>query len=65
MNPIRTIRRLACILAGLGGASLACPTGAPAALATRHHPTRASPVSCQRLTSTPSSPAAWPTGRSP
>jgi hypothetical protein len=45
MNPIRTIRRLACILAGLGGASLACTTGAPAARATGT--TRPGPARCR------------------
>jgi hypothetical protein len=33
MNPIRTIRRLACIVGGLAAAALAIAVGAPAAFA--------------------------------
>jgi hypothetical protein len=65
MNPIHTIRRLASILAGLAATTLAFAAAAPAALATRHHPTGARPVSSHRLASKPSSPAACQAGRSP
>jgi hypothetical protein len=38
MNPIRTIRRLGCILAGLAAAVVACTAAAPAAFATNVPP---------------------------
>jgi hypothetical protein len=38
MNPIHTIRRLACILAGLAGALAAAVAVTPAALAQPHQP---------------------------
>jgi len=38
MNPIRTIRRLTCILAGLAAALAAAVAAAPAALAQPHPP---------------------------
>jgi hypothetical protein len=43
MNPIRTIRRLAGILAGLAAAALAFAAAAPAALATLPPPEPAAP----------------------
>jgi hypothetical protein len=44
MNPIRTIRRLACILAGLTAAALAFAAAAPAALATLPPPDPGQPA---------------------
>lgn len=44
MNPIRTIRRLACILAGLAVAALAFAAAAPAALATLPPPDPGQPA---------------------
>jgi hypothetical protein len=38
MNPIRTIRRLSCVLAGLAGALLASSAASPAAFAYRLPP---------------------------
>jgi hypothetical protein len=67
-GPGTTGRRAAPAAAGRRRARASAGTGPrtrPPPLPTRHHPTRASPRPCQRLPSTPSSPAVCLAGRSP
>ena len=65
MNPIRTIRRLACTWPGWPPPHWPSPPPRPPRWPARYHPTCARPKSCPPPPSTPSWSAACPAGRSP